>query len=275
MRALGSDLRLAGRGAERVAAEVRRLEQILTRFRASPLTALNAAGCLADPPSELVAALRWALDVARATAGLVTPLVGPLMVWHGYARPWPHRSHRGSGAPPKPGAAEEVVVRDDLILLPPGAALDLGGTAKTWIAERAAAGFDGPFVIDAGGDVWLDRPEGSEVDVAPVGGADAWHLRLPPGRWGVATSSVVARAWPGGHHLMDPRTRRPAATRWAQATVVARSARVAEVVTKLVLLDVPWPPELAVEAAWATTHDGRTFTHTTGGWLHEVTSIRP
>lgn len=268
MRALGTEVHLEGRGAEHVAAEVRRLEGILTRFRPSPLTELNRAGHLVDPPPELVAALRWALEVARVTDGLVTPLVGPLMTWHGYARTWPGRSSPCVGAPPSPVAADEVVIHDDRIDLPTGAALDLGGTAKTWIVERASAGFDGPFVVDAGGDVWLSRPEASEVDVAPVSGAAPCHLRLPPGRWGLATSSVLGRAWPGGHHLMDPRTLRPIATRWAQATVVARSARVAEVVTKLVLLDVPWAPQLQVEAVWATAHDGGTFAHTHGGWIH-------
>ena len=273
MRALGTEVRVAGQGAERVAAEVRRLESILTRFQPSPLTTLNREGRLVDPPPELVAAVGWALDVARATGGLVTPLVGPLMAWHGYALPWPNLAPAGSGTPPLPQDVDGVVVRDDLIALPPGAALDLGGTAKTWIAERAAGYFEGSFVIDAGGDVWLASDQAAEVDVAPVAGSDAWHLRLPPGRWGVATSSVTHRSWPGGHHLMDPRTQRPAATRWAQATVVARSARIAEVIAKLVLLDAPWAPALEAEGVWATTHDGRTFTYVSGGWSDEITYV--
>ncbi len=274
MRALGTDVSVTGSGAERVAAEVARLEAILTRFRPSPLTELNAAGRFPDPPTELVEALRWALEVAGATDGLVTPLVGPLLAWHGYGRSWPDVVAPRAGLPPALASADEVGVRADLVVLPPGAALDLGGTAKSWIVERASERFRGPFVIDAGGDVWLDRPEPSEVDVDPVAGGAPWHLRLPPGRWGVATSSVLGRAWPGAHHLVDPRTRRPATGRWVQATVVARSLRLAEVATKLVLLDHRLDVR-RFEAAWASTADGRVFAHTPGGWIHEPTTDAP
>lgn len=274
MRALGTDVALTGCGAEDVAAEVTRLEAILTRFRPSPLTELNGAGRVADPPKELVEALRWALEVAVATDGLVSPLVGPLLAWHGYARSWPDVVAPRPGLPLAIASAEQVDLREDLVVLPPGATLDLGGTAKSWIVERAAEGFCGPFVIDAGGDVWLDQPEPAEIDVDPVAGGAPWHLRLPAGRWGVATSSVLGRAWPGAHHLIDPRTRRPATGRWVQATVVARSLRLAEVATKLVLLDVPLD-DRPFEAAWASSADGRVFAHTPGGWIHEPTTDAP
>lgn len=274
MRALGTDVSIEGRGAKDVAAEIARLEAVLTRFRPSPLTVLNEAGRLADPPVELVEALGWALEVAVATDGLVTPLVGPLLAWHGYARSWPDVEAPCTGLPPSIASAEEVDVRAELVDLPPGATLDLGGTAKSWIVERASERFRGPFVIDAGGDVWLDRSEPSEIEVDPVAGGAPWHLRLPPGRWGVATSSVLGRAWPGAHHLVDPRTRRPAAGRWVQATVVARSLRLAEVATKLVLLGGPLDDRVFA-AAWASTADGRVFAHTPGGWIHEPTTAAP
>lgn len=274
MRALGTDVAIEGCGAEDVAAEVARLEAILTRFRSSPLTELNTAGRLSHPPLELVEALRWALAVADASRGLVTPLVGPLLEWHGYGRSWPDVVAPRPGRPPAIASADEVHVRADLVVLPLGATLDLGGTAKSWIVERASERFRGPFVIDAGGDVWLDRPEPSEIEVDPVAGGAAWHLRLPPGRWGVATSSVLGRAWPGAHHLVDPRTRRPATGRWVQATVVARSLRLAEVASKLVLLDGPLDGR-RFEAAWASTADGRVFAHSPGGWIHEPTTDAP
>lgn len=274
MRALGTDVSITGRGAEAVAAEVARLEAILTRFRPSPLTELNRVGRLADPPAELVEVLGWALEVAVASEGLVSPLVGPLLAWHGYARSWPDVASPRPGTPPAIASAEQVDLREDLIVLPPHATLDLGGTAKAWIAERAAERFAGPFVIDAGGDVWLDRLEPSEVDVDAVAGGAPWHLRLPAGRWGVATSSVLGRAWPGAHHLIDPRTRLPLTGRWVQATVVARSLRLAEVATKLVLLDAPLDHR-SFEAAWATAADGRVFTYISGGWIHEPTTDVP
>ncbi|HQU01555.1 MAG TPA: FAD:protein FMN transferase, partial [Acetobacteraceae bacterium] len=50
-----------------------------------------------------------------------------------------------------------------------------------------------------------------------------------PRSWGVATSGTSVHRWPTAfgetHHLIDPRTRRPASTDVVQATVVAGSAR--------------------------------------------------
>src|SRR5690606_27010768 len=172
LRAMGTDVRLDGLGAERVAAEIVRLESMMTRFRPSPLTDLNARGRLSHPPAELVAALRWSKEAARVSAGLVTPLVLRALEHHGYRRSWPDVDAPGSaatpGAPDPAGAAggsgscipagspppvpglDALVVRDDEVLLAPGAGVDLGGTAKSWIVEHAASRFVGPFVADAG-----------------------------------------------------------------------------------------------------------------------------
>jgi thiamine biosynthesis lipoprotein len=54
---------------------------------------------------------------------------------------------------------------------------------------------------------------------------------------GVATSGVTVHRWAAHrHHLIDPRTRRPAVTDILQATVVARTAREAEVLAKTAVI---------------------------------------
>ncbi|MFO7546725.1 MAG: FAD:protein FMN transferase [Trueperaceae bacterium] len=275
-RAMGTDVCLSGIGAPRVAEEIVRLEAMMTRFRPSPLTDLNATGRLSRPPAELVAALTWARDAARASGGLVTPLVLRALEHHGYRRSWPDVEAPATAATPRPsdtsGAAcrsgtripdgqpqtvpglDALVVRDDEVILAPGTGVDLGGTAKSWIVERASASFVGPFVADAGGDVLLRLDRHAEVAIEDA--AEAWHLRLPPGTWGVATSSLARRAWAGAHHLIDPRTGRPARGPWVQATAVAASLRAAEVASKLVLFDVPIPSELQIAGAWAVDAAG-------------------
>lgn len=269
LRALGTLVTLTGRGAGRVAAEVVRLEQLLTRFRPSALTALNAAGRLDEPPAELVAALRWALEAAKLSGGLVTPLIGRNLMWHGYDHSWPYVKEPRVGEPPVVPSHKRVQIGRAMISLAAGETLDLGGTGKSWIAESAASAFHGPFVLDAGGDVLLDRREPSQVAVEAAAGAEPWHLVLPPGRWGVATSSITGRAWRGAHHLIDPRTRRPVDGRWIQATVVSPSLREAEIATKLVLFEAAIPTSLQVAGAWATDRDGNRWTRTHGGWSHD------
>lgn len=253
--AMGTTVTIRAVGAPRLAREVRRLEGILTRFGGGVVARLNREGRLQDPPPELVAALAWAVEASRLTGGLVTPLVGRSLEWHGYATSW----HEGArwiapeGTPPAVPSVDELVVSAREIVLPPGAAIDLGGTGKSWLVERVA-GRATEVVIDAGGDVLVRSAAASEVDV--LGAAEGWHLRLPPGAWAVATSSLARRAWRGGHHLIDPRTGRPAQGRWVQATVVGRSLMRAELATKLLLLGAPVPETLQVEQAWVVDRDG-------------------
>jgi len=229
---LGTTVRLRGVGAARVLAEMRRLEALLTRFRASPLTHLNRTGVLEHPPAELTAALRHALRIARATRGLVTPTVLGALQQVGYGEPSPARP-LARGVPD----ARRVRVSAGCIRLAPEVGLDLGGTAKTWIASRASARFRGDFVLDAGGDVLLSQRAPVSVSVAHPFGDPPLALDLPAGRWGVATSSVLTRVFPGGTHLIDPRTGRPLRSRLVQVTVAARQLTVAEVLTKLAFLD--------------------------------------
>ncbi len=235
MHALGTEVVAVGDGAEDALAEVLRLEAILTRFRPSALTRLNEDGRLDDPPPELVGALRHALAVASRSDGLITPTILPALEHAGYRRSWPHVV-APTGDPPLTASWREIVVRDDVVELPAGARLDLGGTAKTWIVERAARRMRGEMVLDAGGDVLVDTSDLSAIDVEPPLGGVPQQLLLPPGRWGVATSSVARRAWPGAHHLIDPRSGRSARTRWLQVTAVGPTPTGAEVAAKLALL---------------------------------------
>ncbi len=255
LRALGTEVRIAGVGAEAAAAELERLEALLTRFRPSPLTRLNAAGRLSSPPPELVDALRHALAVAEATDGLVTPLVLPALLWAGYVDPWPAPARPRSGEPPAVADWRAVEVDATQVRLPAGAEVDLGGTAKSWIVERCTTALEGEALLDAGGDLVSLSSEPVAIDVAAPFGGEPMQVVLRPGRWGVATSGVVKRAWPGGHHLIDPRDARPARTRFVQATAVHPDLRRAEVLTKLALLD-PHHADLD-EATLMVTFDRR------------------
>lgn len=244
LHALGTDVVMAGQGADRAAAEMQRLEDLLTRFRPSPLTRLNAEGTLSPAPPELVAVLRHALAIASETDGLITPTVLPALRWAGYRRSWPAPAEPQPGEPPPTADWRGVQVSDRSVRIPEGVELDLGGTGKSWIAERCFGLLRGEAYIDAGGDV-LSRSEATvPIDVARPFGGEPLQLLLPAGQWGIATSGVLARAWRGGHHLIDPRTSMPARTRFVQATAVHPDVRRAEVLTKLALL-APETPELA------------------------------
>jgi thiamine biosynthesis lipoprotein len=128
----------------------------------------------------------------------------------------------------------------------PGLSFDLDGVAKGWIADRALAllARHPGAIVDADGDVAVRLAPGESIDVAVDDPREDGHrlavltLAASTGRtrWGVATSGTSVHRWrgPGGetHHLIDPRTGRPAATDVIQCTAIASSARVAEALAK-------------------------------------------
>jgi thiamine biosynthesis lipoprotein len=122
--------------------------------------------------------------------------------------------------------------------------LDLGGIVKGRTADHAAGLLPRPGVVDAGGDAVLRdvEHEGPRwiVDVEDPRDARRALLALAIGDRAVATSGTNRRRWAAGggmaHHLIDPRTGKPAASDLVQVTIVAASAELAEVLAKTVLV---------------------------------------
>jgi thiamine biosynthesis lipoprotein len=136
---------------------------------------------------------------------------------------------------------------------PSGLHFDLGGVGKGWIADRALDQLtDWPSaVVDADGDLAIRCAPGRCWDVGiddpRTTGTNLATLRLAaptggyPARWGVATSGVSVHRWQVGggavrHHLIDPRTGRPAESDVIQATVVAWSSLRAEALAKAAVI---------------------------------------
>ncbi len=72
-------------------------------------------------------------------------------------------------------------------------------------------------------------------------------------RGALATSGSDRRRWRGGHHLIDPRTGRPAASPYLRVTVAAPTAVEAETLAKAIYLGAD-PGDAATVLVG---HDGR------------------
>lgn len=248
-RAMGTDVTLISGGDadprtfRRAARDVElvfaREEQRFSRFRPdSELSRVNErAGRRTQVTSGFFALLGFALEAAGSTRGLFDPTALPALVAAGYDRDFDQvlAGARAALHPPEPcGRWSEVELDGDLLRLPPGVALDFGGVAKGWTVDLAAqaaiSGAGLPWaVVNVGGDlrlagcgprtrieVGLDDPE------AP--GLEAARIRLEAGA--VASSSVTRRSWGTGlHHLIDPRTARPADTGVTPGHGVGRDLR--------------------------------------------------
>jgi FAD:protein FMN transferase len=223
----------------------RRVEATLTRFDpASPLSQLNQKpGRWVVVPPLLYRSIRAALGAARATGGAFDPTVLDALEATGYTR----SLELGPTPPQRPhpaGRWREVRLDPHLCAawLPPGVRLDLGGIGKSIAVDGALARLTGEenVLVNAGGDIALRTP--ADAPPALVDVADPFDPARTLATFGlhsgaVATSSTLGRRWaPGLHHLIDPRTGRPAASGLVAATVFATHAARAEVLAKAAIV---------------------------------------
>lgn len=222
-------------------AEVYAFETRLTRFDpASELSHLNAArGARRDVSPLLEELLRTVLWACELSDGAVNAAVLPALVAAGYDRTISEVRRRpaapapaGVTAPPVPPLHEVLEVGEGWARLRPGAAVDLGGVGKGWLADRLAERLENA-VVNLGGDLRA-LGGGPDGEGWTVGLCDGSTIRA--GDAGVATSGRAGRRWPGGHHLVDPRSGRPASATPDAVSVVAADALRAEVLAKLVAI---------------------------------------
>ena len=228
----------------------------LSRFRAtSDLVRLNAAPAARVPVSATLAAvLDWARQAESLSGGIVD--VTLLDARLDAESAIPRTAGPASDRPTDRSWSMDRMARDTFIRRAPGLRLDIDGVAKGWLADRALARLSAfpAAVVDADGDIairldagrrWrfgVADPRTTQTDlveldlVGPVGRGDGSR----GGTFGLATSGTSVHRWlhdgRADHHLIDPRTGRPADTDVTQATVLARTAREAETLAKTAVI---------------------------------------
>jgi thiamine biosynthesis lipoprotein len=222
--------------------EVEAVDLACSRFREdSELSRANArAGRATRIGPLLLEALRVALHVARLTDGLVDPTVGRTLRLAGYDRTFRIVAARdGSDFEARfervPGwPSVELDEKQAVLRVPAGVELDLGATAKALAADRGAAAARTAagcgVLVSLGGDVSIagEPPvEGWPVRLADdhAAGLDAPGHTVALFAGGLASSGTTVRRWRSTtaelHHIVDPRTGRPAVTPWRTVSVAA------------------------------------------------------
>lgn len=242
-RAMNTDVLVVG-GSVEIERWFREVEATLSRFDPeSSLSQLNRhPGRWVLVPPLLHRAVQMALGAARATEGAFDPTILDALEAAGYSRSFelgpaqpaenlpvvrPNRWREIRAAPTTPA-----------VWLPPGIRLDLGGIGKGLAVDGAMRRLrQAPrALVNAGGDLALrtapgDRPVPVEIEDPFNPERTLATAYLYSGA--VATSSILGRRWGRGlHHIIDPRTGRPAATGLVAATVFADTAVRAEVLAK-------------------------------------------
>lgn len=237
---------------QQVPAWFARWERSLSRFDPqSELSALNRrAGQWVSISPTLASVISHALDGARRSNGLVTPTLLDALEAAGYDRDFAQIGVTPAANVRPAAVGDWRTIRwnaaRSLIRLPASMRLDLGGVAKGWAADQAVRrlGRIGPALVDAGGDIAVSGPR-TDGGPWPIGVSDPHapeaqiDLLLLTGG-GVATSGRDYRRWRQGgverHHIIDPRTGRPAVTDLLSATVIAPTTVAAERAAKTALI---------------------------------------
>jgi thiamine biosynthesis lipoprotein len=268
------------------------IDRACSRFRDdSELARVNAAaGSWTGVGELLLLALETALKAAADTGGLVDPTIGRTLRLAGYDRALPlvlardGDRFRASFAPVPGWELVELDRAQRRVRIPNGIELDLGATAKALAADRAASAAH--ELTGAGVLVSL----GGDVSVAGSSPGAGWPVRVAddhaapldgPGpvlgvaSGGLATSGTTVRRWRAGditlHHIIDPRTGRPAETPWRTVTVAAGTCVEANVAsTAAVILGDEAPAWLAARGLPARLVANEGAVRTVAAWPREV-----
>jgi thiamine biosynthesis lipoprotein len=213
------------------------LDRACSRFRAdSELSYLQEnAGRSVQVTPLLFDALAVALSVARRTDGAVDPTVGNALCSLGYDRDFDQiedRPLRRTALAPAPGFRHLHLNREHRTArIPVGMGLDLGSSAKAFLADRAAvriaSALQSGVLVSLGGDVAVAGPPpegGWPIGIAVESAAAPEDVQQVVAIFGggLASSSTETRTWAMGnvdvHHIVDPRTGHPAERYWRLAS---------------------------------------------------------
>ena len=259
------------------------LETTWSRFiPTSDVSRLNTArGRLVRISPDTEVLIRHLLAAHEATDGLFDPFVLPALIAAGYSTSLAGDGRISCAAtapivrPSASSAYLETVDGETWCRLLDGATLDPGGLGKGLAADIIAERLmlDGALgvLVSMGGDIRCmgnsPHPAGWVIDIEtpchPAFGSSTVVMKSG----GIATSSINAKRWHNGHHVIDPSTSSPVTddTPFAlrQTTVIASTAVWAEVFATATLVAGSSTAGLMVEsrglAGRFESVDGRPF----------------
>jgi FAD:protein FMN transferase len=229
-------------------------EQILSRFRiSSELSEINRHPGVTKHVTPVFAEVMLAAEKAgKLSGGLVTPTVLNALISAGYKDDFDTLLERTGNEfeqalfSPTEASPVKFDHRNHTMVLPFGTQLDFGGIAKGWAAHQVMLRLCrlAPVLVDAGGDIAISGMMHANGNW-PVGVANPFDqdnnlalLMLENG--GIATSGKDFHRWMFNgemqHHIIDPRTMRPAETDILTITVLASSVMDAETYAKTALI---------------------------------------
>lgn len=219
----------------------RQIEERCSRFdpESEVMRLVARVGTPVEASPLLFEAVRFALDVARASGGAFDPTVGAALERRGFNQNYRTGARVATTIADKGASWRDVALDPErrTITLRRALVLDLGAVVKGMaidLAARELAAASG-FAIDAGGDLYVhgQNPQGQPWRIG------IRHPREPGQLLGVVEVSDLAVCTSGdyerrsasveGHHLLDPRSGH-SADAVASVTVIGPTAMAADAI---------------------------------------------
>lgn len=230
----------AEQALEKVETELRRLEKLLSRTRSGSaiweVNQANGQACLVG--EEVCGLLKEARHYHDLSGGAFDPTLAAVSDAWGFTKERQRvPSPRELTALLAQSGMDQVQIQEGGILqLEPGVQLDLGGIAKGYAADRAAAIFRRCRVtsgtLSLGGNLWVCGEKEPGVPWR-VGIQDPWRVGEMDGYVGTLDLSDAFAVTSGGyqrffeengkryHHILDPKTGMPAESGLLSVTIVS------------------------------------------------------
>lgn len=215
--------------------KIESFEKTYSRFRTDSWVAqiANQGGTFDIPPDgeEMISLYR---DLYQITNGLVTPLIGGVLVDAGYDKDYSLEQKRALTTPP---AWDEVITYEPPhITFKQPVKLDFGGIGKGYLIDLVSQVIESQgitnYTVDAGGDMKHFRSDGETLR---VGLEDPENTELAIGiitleNQSLAGSAGNRRAWKNFNHIINPKTLKSSDEILA-IWVVADSTKLADALT--------------------------------------------
>ncbi len=223
-------------------------EQRFSRFLPdSEVSKINAhAGELIACSEEFRELVRVAVDMQSYTEGLCSMLLLGEIQRAGYLGSWPQPDTLGQVPDLRDRHArldDTITLKGDCITIPKNTALDFGGIGKGFALDKVADIIEMQDIYDywvsLGGDIiarGVDDDGKSWQILLEAIGTGVMTVESGRNRTAVATSTILKRRGEGWHHIIDPRTGKPAKTPLVSASVVAETGVLADVIAKSLLI---------------------------------------
>jgi len=189
-------------------------------------------------------------EYALNTGGLYNPFILPALQRSGYKGSWPAPENVSSALDYSAGDVVPIgclTITDGYATIPANTALDFGGIGKGYLLAQLADYLETKHVknywLSLGGDIVVSGFDEAErpwkIGIGQAQNTDEiadFIINETGERLAIVTSGVTKRQGSGWHHLIDPRSGKPAKTDTLTATVSIHDPLAADVYAKCLVI---------------------------------------